>query len=422
MLGFLKKAWRHWREERRIPARISSQAIALLPLYTWFKVRCIWNTFWPPAAVGCVVAFPIARGRYGTFLLFALQQAYAEVLVVWNPSLRDLQDLFPEGRLIFTMKGIHFMSPRSFDQSHLMLERFDYIRAANGPLPPAGTDRIFDIDIDLARPASPESFLFPYGPHPNHLLRYKSDTKTSSESSGRRRPVRVFFSGTTKLFHDHDYLLVERCFGVPSRATIVAELERSYPDALWLNDPGQRSRLNICGDKQVPVCIATVKGDPRRWLFELRQADFFLCLPGSHMLMCHNAVEAISSGCIPILSYENWFSPNLVHGTNCLSYRDLDGLKRAIKIALDMGDGEIAAMKSEVLKYYEHHLDCERVAKRVFGRDHPYRRLTVYLNQEDCDNYTAAHADSVLYTGGSLQSVLEEGWMSESNVPFGLQR
>src|SRR5262249_44282147 len=159
-------------------------------------------------------------------------------------------------------------------------------------------------------------------------------------------------------------------------------------------------------DRQVSLCVSTVKGDPRQWLTELRQADFFLCLPGSHMLMCHNAVEAISAGCIPILSYENWFCPNFENGLNCLAYRDIPGLHEALRTALRMDSTQVDEMRSNLKEYYERHLNCERAAVRVFGPSHAYRRMTVYMNHEDCDNYRRAGADSVLLCGGSLQTRL----------------
>jgi hypothetical protein len=112
-------------------------------------------------------------------------------------------------------------------------------------------------------------------------------------------------------------------------------------------------------------------------------------------------------GCIPILCYENWFITNLVHGVNCLSYSDLDGVKRAIDTALAMSQKDISLLRSNVWNYYDRYLNCLAAAQYVFARVHPYRRLTVYLNQEDRENYVAAkNPDSALYMGGSLQSIL----------------
>jgi hypothetical protein len=407
MLGDLRKAWVHCLAERRLPARITSHAIAVLPLYLWLRLTFIWNTVRKPAGICCVVALPILQHRYQKYLLFVLRQVYRRVLVVWDPTLRDLQKLFPEGRRIFFMKGIHFVNKKGFERYILSPGAFDFVRAIDGPSPSPGANRIFDIDTNLASPPSPNSYLFPYGPHPNNFP--KETTAKAQKTSNRelRRPVRVFFSGQLITDPKHDHLIIERNFGVPCRQTILAELKRSYPNATWIDDISRRIHFDRKGCREdVPLFISTCKGSPRHWLAELGKAHFFLCLPGSHMLMCHNAVEAMSVGCVPILCYENWFSPNLVHGVNCLSYRDLAGLGRAIEIALTMREDEIAALRLQVVDYYERHLNCVNAAKRVFGRNN-YRRLTVYFNQEDCDNYTAAVPDSVLFNGGSLQSVLD---------------
>jgi hypothetical protein len=408
MWGVPQKAWQYWLEERRLPARITSHAISVFPLYLWLKLIFIWNKLRKPAGISCIVAFPITRQRYGTYLLFSLQQAYRRILVVWDPSLRDLQQLFPEGRRIFAMKNILFINKKGFQRFLLAPGSFDFVRAIDGPFPPSGADRIFDIDTNLAGPPSADSYLFPYGPHPSNFPRSAAAKAITSSNHERRRPIRVFFSGKLSPSPNHDDLLVELNFGVPGRQTILRELKRSYPDAVWIDDQAKRAHFSRQGYKgDIPLCVSTVKGDPRHWLTELRKADFFLCLPGSHMLMCHNAVEAMSAGCIPILCYENWFSPNLINMFNCLSYRDLDGLNRAIKAALTMTEDKIAVMHQHVIEYYESHLNCVNAAKRIFGSNRHYKRLTVYFNQEDCDNYTAAVSNSVLFTGGSLQSVLD---------------
>jgi hypothetical protein len=407
LLEVFKTLWHHLATERRLPGVITSHAVAVLPLYLWLKLRLKWTALCKPGQVCCVVAFPITQNRYRTYLLFVLQQVYRHILVVWSPGLRDLQGLFPEGRRIFRMKGIYFVNQQGFMRMLPTLKSFDFIRASDGPSAPHEANRIFDINTNLAELACPNSYLFPYGPHPNNFPRSKAETVALAHCE-MRRPMRVFFSGQLNPSSDHDHFLIEKIFGVPCRKAILTELKLSYPNAVWIDDQAKRASFDQEDyGRNTSLVVATVKGSPKRWLFELGKVDFFLCLPGSHMLMCHNAVEAISMGCIPILCYENWFSPNLVHGTNCLSYRDLAGLKNAIDTALTMTDDDVAALRSRVTEYYERHLNCINAAKRIFGRQQRHRRLTIYFNQEDCDNYGAAVSNSVLLSGGSLQVDLD---------------
>lgn len=272
--GYQKIAQK-WREERRLPARITSHPALLLPLYVYLKLLFIINALFKPTKISCVVAFPIVQNRYVTYLLFALQQTYSRILVVCDPTLRDLQHLFPEGRRIFTMKGIYFTNKKGFSRFALGTGTFDFVRATDGPQPPPEADRIFDIEKNLALPAVENSYLFPYGPHPNNLSSQIKRT-TASPLKLEQRFIRVFFSGTNYTNPSHDSLLVERNFNVPCRQTTIMELKRSYPTAIWIDDMVKRKHFDNGGyGSQIPLCIATVKGISRQWLTELCQADFF---------------------------------------------------------------------------------------------------------------------------------------------------
>jgi hypothetical protein len=406
LISKCRHLYQKWREERRLPSRITNSPLLMVFLYVRLSIRCCLSAISRPAGISCVVALPIAKHRYCTYLMFVLQQTYGRILVVSDLTIRDLQVLLPEGRRIFSMKGVFFIKTRDFSRFNQLKESFDFVRASGGPPPPPGADRIFDIETDLAQLPVESSYLFPYGPHPNNFPKLSKQERVTEKIE--HRTMRVFFSGMIDYSAHHDHGVMERIYDLPNRKATILELKRSFPTAVWVDNTAKRTRFDRgeYGD-QIPLCIATVKGDPRKWLTDLRRTDFFLCLPGSHMPMCHNAVEAISMGCIPILCYENWFMPNLVHGVNCLSYCDLDGVKRAIDTALAMSQKDISLLRSNVWNYYDRYLNCLAAAQYVFGRVHPYRRLTVYLNQEDRENYVAArNPDSVLYKGGSLQSIL----------------
>ena len=62
----------------------------------------------------------------------------------------------------------------------------------------------------------------------------------------------------------------------------------------------------------------------KRWLEALAKADFFLACPGVLMPLCHNVIESLVAGAIPILQYGSYLSPRLEDGINCLAFRDAD--------------------------------------------------------------------------------------------------
>ncbi|MFB9077326.1 ATPase [Flavobacterium procerum] len=51
-----------------------------------------------------------------------------------------------------------------------------------------------------------------------------------------------------------------------------------------------------------------------KWRHYLSATDFIFCAPGMTMPMCHNVLEAMPVGVIPILNYPNWLNPSLQNG------------------------------------------------------------------------------------------------------------
>ena len=47
--------------------------------------------------------------------------------------------------------------------------------------------------------------------------------------------------------------------------------------------------------------------------------------------MCHNAIEAMAVGTVPVLEYASLFSPPLEHGVNCIDLSSFEDIDDAIK-------------------------------------------------------------------------------------------
>ncbi|GAA6764449.1 hypothetical protein AAFH68_03790 [Flavobacterium sp. CGRL1] len=74
----------------------------------------------------------------------------------------------------------------------------------------------------------------------------------------------------------------------------------------------------------------------QQWRFYLSGCDFIFCAPGMTMPMCHNVLEAMSVGVIPILNYPHWLNPSLEDEINCLVYNNLSDIKSIIDKALSL--------------------------------------------------------------------------------------
>lgn len=97
------------------------------------------------------------------------------------------------------------------------------------------------------------------------------------------------------------------------------------------------------------------------WFEQLAKCNFFLGCPGYIQPLCHNLVEAMSVGAIPILEYGDYLNPVLEDGVNCLAFSGEEELISKIRQALCMTEYEITRMRNNVIEYYEQHLSLTAV-------------------------------------------------------------
>lgn len=89
------------------------------------------------------------------------------------------------------------------------------------------------------------------------------------------------------------------------------------------------------------------------WRHYLSSAKFLFCAPGMTMPMCHNVLEAMSVGVVPIINYENWLNPTLIDEKNALLYQSEDSILKVIDKALSISDAQFALLQRNVIEYYQ---------------------------------------------------------------------
>ncbi len=89
------------------------------------------------------------------------------------------------------------------------------------------------------------------------------------------------------------------------------------------------------------------------WRHYLSSAKFLFCAPGMTMPMCHNVIEAMSVGVVPIINYQNWLNPSLIDGKNALLYNSEESIHQVINRALQMSQQEYKQLQNNVVEYYK---------------------------------------------------------------------
>jgi Exostosin family len=208
-----------------------------------------------------------------------------------------------------------------------------------------------------------QPMLMPYPVHPVHTgpdLRDRLQKYRASE-----RKMRVFFSGDRE-----GYVRNRIRYPKPKLArldVINAILQGMDEKVLLVQDEANLD--SACSRGYVNKCLIMDQSQSRidqtRWLQTLATSDFFLCPPGFVMPMCHNTVEAMAVGAIPIINYPEWFDPHLEHRKNCIVFDDKVDLLDKLNEVLQMDGNEIARMRREVADYYDNRLAPESFVRRI---------------------------------------------------------
>ncbi len=239
--------------------------------------------------------------------------------------------------------------------------------------------------------------IMPYPVHPVHAAAVLERRLGKYRSC--RRDISIFFSGDTKGYTRNRIRYPNA--KLPRLEVINTILERMGEDVLHVKDMsvldigpnGARTR------KCVIVDTNETWVEEGAWLGYLARADFFLSPPGIVMPMCHNIIEAMAIGAVPITNYPEWFTPSLTDMENCIVFEDRDDLINKLKRALAMNEEEISRMRTNVLNYYETFLMPDTFVHRIASTKD--NKITVLIPTEAyvARCYSKLKKNSVLMRG-----------------------
>ena len=173
----------------------------------------------------------------------------------------------------------------------------------------------------------------------------------------------VFFAGNigSNLYENS---AIEADFEVISRGRLIGLIEQAMPIQRLDGQPASKAKAGtiVLHGPTIPV---------EAFRPTLARFAFFLCAPGVWMPLCHNLVEAMSAGAIPILQkpYAELFETPLEHGETAIVFEDEHDLAARIHEALAMSDAARAALRSRVLAFYDAHFTPRAVVSRMFATD-----------------------------------------------------
>ncbi|GAB3288122.1 hypothetical protein [Hymenobacter tenuis] len=236
--------------------------------------------------------------------------------------------------------------------------------------------KVFKIDINCFEYVNGKVTLkkdFPLMPYAMHPDIYKNGQYESIFSlRSTRKKIKIFFAGNiSDIYYNNDIL--NKVFNIMTRWEIVNNLkmglldhliekfnykkhiiESDFTNKLVLNVWDQNEKLN--SESHIPYS---------EWLATISKSVFFLHCPGISVPQCHNQIESISVGCIPITEFPDMFDPPLIDGFNAITFEGEEGLIAAITRVLNLSKEDCEIMKNNVIDYYDNYLSPQKFLNKL---------------------------------------------------------
>jgi glycosyltransferase involved in cell wall biosynthesis len=269
-------------------------------------------------------------------------------------------------------------SPVFFDKSHLLSAYSNCNKAI-----------LFSEDIFFRKSLSVHEMILPFTQHPETFI--SGQFEKIKEYRYNSKLLWCFFSGNYD-FETYTKPIHKDFFKVDNRYELINEIKKEFPPELltivteasdlFAKKNVNRHNLVITDWSWHPKKISSLHSriNNEEWLSTLSQAVFFIALPGVHMPMCHNIIEAMSVGTIPILEYADHFYPELTHNENSIIFKGKQDLVEKLKFVLTLNEEEVKRMRNNALEYYEQYLNIESVVSKIIGNT--VNNLTMYYFDE----------------------------------------
>lgn len=253
------------------------------------------------------------------------------------------------GLEFLSMSNVHWLDPtQSFPLSSLILGDVDWT-TADRPLSNRRYARML-----IGRELLEGVPVMPYPMFPIHIA------GSSDEIRSELRHVEkagLFFAGNQDQQYGCDSM--QERFGILPRLQMLNTLRTHFPTRIEPRSANGRA------DRIVLRNSATDPISSEQWLSVLSQHRFFLCCPGASQPVCHNLIEAMSVGTIPILEYADRLQPNLVDGENAICFEGVNGLVEAIRRIDELTDTQLNLLTRGAAEYFDRNLSGEQFLSDV---------------------------------------------------------
>lgn len=263
-------------------------------------------------------------------LIFRLKQYYNQPIVIKFSLFR----YFVLAKWFKELNFIYFSKPL---QKPKVYRLFSHDKKAD-----------FKISFNYKKVYSSDNYIqeaVPYIMHPRNYMITEPDLLNKN--------IGVVISGNFEA-KIYDSNLITENFKILNRWQIYNQIIK-HPSVLTISGSELKQNLSSSHYLNKFVVMKWQEGaiPSEEWRHYLSSAKFIFCAPGMTMPMCHNVIEAMSVGVVPIINYQNWLNPTLIDGKNALLYNSNESISQVIDKALNINDSQYDELQKNVKEYYE---------------------------------------------------------------------
>jgi len=212
---------------------------------------------------------------------------------------------------------------------------------------------VFDRQTDYSK-----SLFYPIHFHPDFMNKESEKTAIAKSHEARKRHISVFFAGNCDQ-ESYNSSITVNYFNIHTRWDIFHFLlENINQENLYIptnyNEFCLKRNNGELIDKIVLIDINRFKIPQSDWFDILTDSDYFIHLPGYIQPWCHNQIESIASGAIPIIEYPGLFHPALENMMNAVAYKSKADLMDRLNEILSgsITDNKKEMLRSNISSYY----------------------------------------------------------------------
>jgi hypothetical protein len=256
-------------------------------------------------------------------------------------------------------------------------------RPARVPPEVRAAAKVFELRYDLYRADNSGAMCYPILFHPDYHFRRVEENLLSRAPSSERRIAALFVGSVGD---NYDKAETKEFFHINTRLeTINFIKEHIKADRLFIPKTKEEfytafyaGELN---DKAVIIESSKFSLRGEEYFDLLLASRFFIYMCGAMWPYCHNQIESMASGAIPVTQFPEIFAPPFEDGKNALAFSTLPDLITLLENICSgaYAESKISAMRNGILDYYKEHLSFDSFKKQVMEADSSQLKIVDFM-------------------------------------------